>query len=1390
MDYIFNVRAEFGNSLENLQKQYENIKKSIESHSKENPIKLAVDLNVGNLSLNSIQEKLKGQKLSVDVGEVKFDSSEVSSSVGQTVNKISQQIKSELGNITVSGFNKGNYRSLLESMGLSESQIDKAVKDIQKLGITITKITGTDYGTDSKGNNFITALIQGEDKLGRVVTLSQKIKTIIDEEGHEISNVSNQVISVTSNIKQQVQQQQKANKELEKQKSLYSDLNSQFKALYTTQSSGKSKIDGFLLGNDNRLSIDKIANITKEMESYKTSFNSGQEALEKFENAVKNGQPINQDWINTIRSSITEMRAYGKVVHDQQSGSVGNFDAKDIKELQATATIQLGAFEEKVKSSGLVTESLTGRISELKKTLADVKVSDDYSKFTDQFRTAKAEFDSLKQSASLATKEITNSSKLSQLKNDWTDLFKTIKEYGIEWENLARGKNAGELMTDFKTMKSYMSQDSLNTEELKRAKAIYDSIKSSIDQVVEAKKKSSQTEAFNFDKDRALQNLSEIKKQIQELGTDESQLTYKTEGLETAFANITDKNSLGTFNKMLGQTNQEVKQQELKIQEVNKSIDEEKAKIQELIKLQEQINIQKTKITNAEIAGKNHNDIDIMKIKLEELETTYEKLVTEFMNHPAFLKLDTSELDSLNQAADKAQKISDILASKKNEELLVSSDNLEKAKNKLDVFEQELVKVGRTLDDVKKDSSGRNLREVFEGITDTRGFSDYQNQLRVAETELVKFRQEQQMTEQQAKQLSQAQKFEVDFVNSDAQLKALQQRIIDLNIDVFTLSYTFSQLNEAQQRAEQSRNTNDLQTFKTMLGQVTKEVDDQTKDWQRLTDVINKAYGEATNASTNSKAIQDPATIKLLRDQYDTVIESINNLRNATADTYDSSKKAAEQAIQAFIEYSKVLQNSERDIQATETAIKKLQTDTQKGLFAQNSNNSEVVQLKQDITDLSNQYSQLQAKFQSEGATQEVIQGFTQLDNQIKSTSERAKELQSSLKSVKDAAALEDRKSNLNNKIETWLRNNTRASESMRQSMKSLQTQIQSADKQTLTHLTQQFNELNRTAQQTGQIGKSALDIFKEKAAKFAGWFGLANAFMMITNEAKQALVTLKDVDTILTEISKTSERSAESLEKLGETAFDAASKYGVSVQNYLTGVQEMARAGYETLGEHQSEQMAELALLVQAAGGVSDSVARDYLIATDAAYQLGGSIEKLTSILDSQNMVTNNYAVSMQDMTEATKEAASVANQYGVSIEELSALIAIAEARTKQGGNVVGNAIKSILLQTQDITNNQVVKAFDTVGISMYKIVDGAKLLKTPIELLKELADVFKTLPKGDDRISTVLSDIGGKYRANTLAAILQDWDSMQGIMETYERGAGSAMREANFYLYVQKCA
>ena len=145
-----------------------------------------------------------------------------------------------------------------------------------------------------------------------------------------------------------------------------------------------------------------------------------------------------------------------------------------------------------------------------------------------------------------------------------------------------------------------------------------------------------------------------------------------------------------------------------------------------------------------------------------------------------------------------------------------------------------------------------------------------------------------------------------------------------------------------------------------------------------------------------------------------------------------------------------------------------------------------------------------------------------------------------------------------------------------------------------------------------------------------------------------------------------------------------------------------------------------------------------------------------------------------------ATKEAAAVANNYGVSIEQLTALITMATARTRQSGSETGNAVRALMLNLNDITNKQIVKAFDYVGVSMYKMVEGSKQLKTPIELLGELSEVFNSLPKGDDKRAYILSEIGGKYRSNTLAAILQDWKDMEGIMQTYASGAGSAMEEA----------
>ena len=328
------------------------------------------------------------------------------------------------------------------------------------------------------------------------------------------------------------------------------------------------------------------------------------------------------------------------------------------------------------------------------------------------------------------------------------------------------------------------------------------------------------------------------------------------------------------------------------------------------------------------------------------------------------------------------------------------------------------------------------------------------------------------------------------------------------------------------------------------------------------------------------------------------------------------------------------------------------------------------------------------------------------------------------------------------------------------------------------------WNQINQALAKTesemrtlGKLGKSLKDQFRQAAESFTQWISVSSAVMLGVTKFKNAISELKDIDDILTEISKTSNLTANQLKGLGSIAFDSASKYGKSASDYLTGVQEMYRAGFDNAPE-----MSELSILAQSAGDMTSDAANDYLIATNAAYDYKNSVEELNSVLDSQNYITNNAAISMQDMTDATSESASVAAQYGVKIEELSALIATVVSKTRESGSEAGNALKSLFITLQDTTSKPVQEAFEAVGISMTKMVDGAERLKTPIELLKELSVAFNSLPEGDTKRANILTDIGKKYHANDLAAILSDWKSYEKMLDLYNSDSanGSALEEA----------
>lgn len=340
-----------------------------------------------------------------------------------------------------------------------------------------------------------------------------------------------------------------------------------------------------------------------------------------------------------------------------------------------------------------------------------------------------------------------------------------------------------------------------------------------------------------------------------------------------------------------------------------------------------------------------------------------------------------------------------------------------------------------------------------------------------------------------------------------------------------------------------------------------------------------------------------------------------------------------------------------------------------------------------------------------------------------------------------------------------------------------------------LRNATDQLQVFTTGVRATGYAALSTTDRIKGmlgNVIKVGNYFGLA---FVAVNKFRQSLNTLKTNDTILVEISKTSEMTKQQLRELGDEAFAVASKYGQVSGNYLLAVQEMARSGYEIM----SKELGQLSLLAQSAGDMTAEMANNYLLATDAAYKYGGSVDKLNAALDGANYISNKNSASLTDIADATRVSASFAANAGVAIEELTAAEAAMIATTKRSGSEMGRAFRSIVLNLQQVSGEfdgevideeQLKKVEDrchSLGVELEYIKDGVATLRNPMDILKDLSEVYNSLPDNSAEKQGLISDIGGKYHANALSSLLSRWDLYEKMVGEFSQGTGSALEEAN---------
>lgn len=359
------------------------------------------------------------------------------------------------------------------------------------------------------------------------------------------------------------------------------------------------------------------------------------------------------------------------------------------------------------------------------------------------------------------------------------------------------------------------------------------------------------------------------------------------------------------------------------------------------------------------------------------------------------------------------------------------------------------------------------------------------------------------------------------------------------------------------------------------------------------------------------------------------------------------------------------------------------------------------------------------------------------------------KNLLSQIKLSKDDELLttgDSKRINMVATLNSYLAKNTAMTKENKKKIEEWIAILSSSDDMTvgaIKNINSEFKQLDATLRKTGQLGLSTWDKFKQAAEKFGGWSLVTGAITQLSSKVNESVTELKELDNILTEISKTSDLTENELKELGLSSYNTASKYGRTASDYLSGVQSMSQSGF--YGEKGSA-MAEQSLLAQAAGDMTQEVADKYILATNAAYKFDGEASKLNEVLDGQNSISNRNSVALKDMALAMSEAGTVASSYNVTVEDLSAMVGTIESVTKSGGSEVGNSIKSILVNLQNVTSDKITGTLDKANASMTEFVNGAEKLRNPIEILRDLAKTFNTLDEDDPLRAEIITNVGGK--------------------------------------------
>ena len=416
----------------------------------------------------------------------------------------------------------------------------------------------------------------------------------------------------------------------------------------------------------------------------------------------------------------------------------------------------------------------------------------------------------------------------------------------------------------------------------------------------------------------------------------------------------------------------------------------------------------------------------------------------------------------------------------------------------------------------------------------------------------------------------------------------------------------------------------------------------------------------------------------------------------------------------------------------------------------------------------------------------------SQMQERVSAENKIQAELKQTAKEQQNAFNLDIGKSTLDNRISSYLKNNSKLSVELKNRLVNIQSQLKSVDKVGLDRLKKEFRETTSAANALGRTGDTIFARLKKNSAQFLNYLGSATLIMGSIRTFQNIVEEIKNIDSAMVNLKKVTDETNTTYEKFLTNTAQKAKELGASISDLVNATADFARLGYNL---PDSAKLGEVATLYKNVGdGIDIGGATSSIISTLKAFNI--EAENSISIVDKFNEVGNNFAISSVGIGEALQRSASALASANNTLDESIALIT-AGNNVVQDPNMVGTALKTVSLRLRS-TATEIENLGEDAEGAVENVSDLRDLLlaltnqkvdiqldedtyKSTYQIMLEMSKVWDSMT--DMSQASALESMFGKRQANIGASILQNMSEAEDVLKTSIESTGSALREQEKY-------